>query len=705
MNPLDEDAEEVPSVRAGSMTLVDGRSFVMSDVVGDIDGGISGLVHADNRFLSRLVVRVEGHSLESLSAGTWNPFHAVWASRFRRDLTTAASSASSGLMIRRRFLEVGLREEFEIRNLSPQPASFTVRVLVAADFAHIFEVKAGVARARRPFSVDGAALVASSADGDLAVRVTPTPAPKQILIESGEMIWHLDLPARSGETIHVTVEPLIGHETRGAPSSDRAALFEAIPLRRLASWEATVPRLISDDSRLARVVEQSLEDIAALRIFDDEHPERVVVAAGAPWFMTLFGRDSLITAYMCLPFAPELAVGVLHSLADLQGRVDDPESEEQPGKILHELRRRGGGGPFSRSSRYYGTIDATPLFVMLAAEAWRWGALAPADLPSLMPAIDAAMGWIATDGDIDGDGFVEYHRRSPRGLANQGWKDSWDGITFADGTMPVGPIALAEVQGYCYAAHIGAAELWGALGRDDDAQHARSRALELRKRFNAMFWNADRGWFVLGLDGAKRQIDALATNAGHALWAGIADPELADQYLGHLGGSAMFTGWGLRTLSSEMGAYDPLSYHNGSVWPHDSALCAAGAARYGDSKLAQRIAGGLLDAATRCSTRLPELFAGLSNIDVPSPVAYPSSCSPQAWASASVLLLIRALTGFDADVPNGRIYLTDRTTELPNFRLTRLHVGGDRLDLSASDGVVHVDAAPSSLEVVRRSRR
>ena len=703
VNPLHAGGETVPSVRAGSsLTLVDGRSFAISDVGGDIAGGIGGLIHADNRFLSRLVVRLDDHGLELLSVSTVNPFHAVWAHRFRHHATPAHVDSSSGLLIRRRFLEVGLREELEIRNLSPHRTVCTIRVSVAVDFAHIFEVKAGIEQADRSFLDFGGGLMASSDDGELAVRITASPAPEMRVAESGEMSWQLELPARSSQTIELTVEPLIGHRPRGAPTGVRGPRFEAVPLRRLASWEATVPRLVSDDSRLARVVEQSLEDIAALRIFDEGHPERTVVAAGAPWFMTLFGRDSLLTAYMCLPFAPELAVGVLNSLADLQGKVDDRESEEQPGRIVHELRRRGGGGPFSNSTRYYGTVDATPLFVMLAAEAWRWGALQGDELKALMPAVDAAMEWILTEGDTDGDGFVEYARRSSNGLQNQGWKDSWDGITFADGSLADSPIALAEVQGYCYAAHLGVAELCEALDRADDAQRSRDRAATLRQRFNEAFWNTERGWFVIGLDRDKRQIDSLGTNAGHALWTGIADPALAARYLDHLAGPAMFTGWGLRTLALGMNAYDPLSYHNGSVWPHDSALCAAGAARYGDDALAKRITDGLFEAGVRCGGRLPELFAGLSDEDVPTPVAYPSSCSPQAWASASVLLLLRSLTGLDADVPNARLYLTDRTTLLPNFRLTRLHVGGQRLDLSVVDGLVHAEG-PDELKVIRRS--
>jgi glycogen debranching enzyme len=703
VNPLDADARSSPSIgQRSSVTLVDGRSFAISDVGGDMVGGVCGLVHADNRFLSQLTVGITGQRVEPLSTVTVDPFHAVWVSRIH-GADPESGEQPEALLIRRRTLDTGLREVLELRNLSAKAAQWTVVVTIAVDFAHIFDVKAGLTLPAHQFAPDSRGLVAHDG-GDLSVSVTYSPPAGTSNAVSGEMSWHLRVDARSSAFIELTFEPVIGRKGRGLPPSQPAFASESIPVHRLASWEATIPNLVSEDPRLAQVFAQSLEDIASLRIFDNAHPDRVVVAAGAPWFMTLFGRDSLLTAHMCLPFAPELAVGVLGALAELQGRVDDPATEEQPGRILHELRRRGGEGPFAASSRYYGTVDATALFVMLAAEAYRWGALSRVELVELIPALDAAMTWIITDGDSDQDGFVDYDRRSEHGLTNQGWKDSWDGITFANGALPDPPIALAEVQGYAYAAHLGAAELYGAVGRHDDARRARQRATDLRERFNDRFWNDERGWFVLGLDGAGRQIDALATNAGHALWTGIADPEYAARYVEHLAGPAMFTGWGLRTLSENMAAYDPLAYHNGSVWPHDTALCVAGMARYGHTKHAHRVADGLLDAATHCGFRLPELFSGLSRDDVPAPVPYPSSCSPQAWASASVLLLLRALTGLDADVPNGKLFITDRPSELPNLRLFRLRVDAHRVDLTVSGGVVDING-PGHLEVTRRTER
>ena len=342
---------------------------------------------------------------------------------------------------------------------------------------------------------------------------------------------------------------------------------------------------------------------------------------------------------------------MLRALAELQGREDIPASEEQPGKILHELRRRGGGGPFAERNRYYGTVDATPLFIGLAAEAWRWGALDRSDLTELAPAISAALGWLIQRGDSDGDGFIDYQSHSSSGLSNQGWKDSWDGVTFADGSFPKPPIGLVEVQGYAYAALVGAAELTEVVPVGHDAADLRQRAARLRERFNEVMWDR-RGWFVLGVDGAGRPIDALTTNPGHALWSGIAEPDLAERYLDRLGDPSLWSGWGLRTLGASMGAYDPLSYHNGSVWPHDTAICAAGAARYGRWDIVDRIVDGALAAATHFGGRPPELFAGISRDEVPVPVAYPASCSPQAWSSASVLLLVRAMLGLES-TPTG----------------------------------------------------
>jgi len=402
--------------------------------------------------------------------------------------------------------------------------------------------------------------------------------------------------------------------------------------------------------------------------------------------MTLFGRDSLLTSWMTLPFEPSLAVGVLSTLADLQGTVFDPVAEEQPGKILHELRRHGGGGPFSARSRYYGTVDATPLFIMLAAEAWRWGALTADDLQRLGPAVDRAVGWLLGPGDSNQDGFVDYQRSDPSGLSNQGWKDSWDGVTFADGTVPRGAIALVEVQGYAYAALLGAAALVEPMALPRDSKDLTERADRLKQRFNDKFWHR-RGWFAIALDGDGNQVDALTTNPGHALWSGIADADLARCHLDRLMEPSMWTGWGLRTLADTMTAYDPLSYHNGSVWPHDTALCAAGAARYGRWDVVDCIVNGALDAAQEFDGRPPELFAGISRTEAPMPVAYPSSCSPQAWSSASILLLIRTMLDLNPSLDRDalRVCRTD-LAGVPDLELERIAFAGRHHTIRVADG-------------------
>ncbi len=363
---------------------------------------------------------------------------------------------------------------------------------------------------------------------------------------------------------------------------------------------------------------------------------------------------------------------------------------------MHELRRHGGSGPFTSRSRYYGTVDATPLFVGLAAEAWRWGSIDEIALRSLAPALGRAVDWIIGPGDSDGDGFVDYRRRDPRGLANQGWKDSWDGITRADGTLPTAPLALVEVQGYVYAALRGAAELAGHVDLGHDAADLLRRADSLEDRFNEAFWDG-RGWFVLGLDADHRPIDALTTNPGHALWSGIADDDKARQYVERLADPDLWTGWGLRTLAGSMAAYDPLSYHNGSVWPHDTALAIAGAARYRHWDVVDLLVDGALEATRHFAGRPPELFAGLSRNDVATPVPYPSSCSPQAWSSASVLLLVRAMLGLEPTPDRSGVeFLRGDLSGVPDLSLHGLELAGRRLSVHVEGGHGRVVSGPES---------
>jgi glycogen debranching enzyme len=691
-------AGSVPTSERHDLVVVDGRSFAISAEAGDMVAATHGLVYDDIRHLSVLRMTVNGGRVELLSATTPTPLSAVTVSRAVVNAEVGEdgrSGAADGpqpqlvelVVLRRRWLAGSLVEELTLRNPHSVSAGVHLQLEVGADFAHVFDVKSGTAHgapASAEAGRDGTWTLRSPHDPDDSTQVVLQPPPDDVDASPGTASWHLRVEGRGEVVVTVTVQPVSAGvaAARERPSQ----LARGTPLRELPAWRSALPAVVSLDPRLSTAVEQALTDLAALRIVDRAHPERTVVAAGAPWFMTLFGRDSLLTAWMTLPFDGSLARGVLASLAELQGVRDDPASEEQPGRIMHELRRHGGSGPFSSRNRYYGTVDATPLFVGLAAEAWRWRAVDEAALRSLAPALGHAVDWIVGPGDSDGDGYVDYRRRDPRGLANQGWKDSWDGITRADGTIPAAPLALVEVQGYVYAALRGAAELAGHVDLGHDAADLLRRASSLKERFNEAFWDR-RGWFVLGLDAERRPVDSLTTNPGHALWSGIADDNLAGRYVERLADPDLWTGWGLRTLAGSMAAYDPLSYHNGSVWPHDTALCVAGAARYGHWDVVDLLVDGALEATRHFDGRPPELFAGLSRTDVPVPVPYPSSCSPQAWASASVLLLVRAMLGLEPTTDRSGVeLLRSDLSGVPDLSLRGLEFAGRPLSVYVERG-------------------
>ncbi len=419
----------------------------------------------------------------------------------------------------------------------------------------------------------------------------------------------------------------------------------------------------SQDRTVQTALDRSVEDLGSLRITDPDHPDLDIVAAGAPWFMAVFGRDSILTSWMTLPWDPALARGTLHTLARMQGSHVDPMSEEEPGRILHEIRRgldatRALGG----RSVYYGSVDATPLFVMLLGHAARWG-LSAEDVGELLPAADRALEWVEHHGDPDGDGFVEYHRKTDRGLLNQGWKDSHDSVTFANGRQAIGPITLAEVQAYVHGAYLARADLAKLTGDGPTAERCEQHAAALRTRFDDAFWLPDAGCYALALDGEKRPVDAIASNQGHCLWGGIALPERVHEVVAHLLSPASFTGWGVRTLADTMTAYNPISYHNGSVWPHDNAIIVQGLCRYGQFDAARRIATAIFDASACFEGRLPELFCGFTRQDVPVPVSYPTSCSPQAWASATPVGMVTALLDLQPDAARGTVRAANHLPE------------------------------------------
>ncbi|MGQ0669187.1 MAG: amylo-alpha-1,6-glucosidase, partial [Actinomycetota bacterium] len=451
---------------------------------------------------------------------------------------------------------------------------------------------------------------------------------------------------------------------------------------------------------LNHLYRQSVDDLTALLMNDPDGEGDLVVAAGLPWFMTLFGRDAILTALMVLPFDRDLARGILRTLARHQGEKEDEASEEQPGRILHEMRS-GEVAALGGRRVYYGTVDATPLFVVLVAEARRWG-LPQEQVHALLPHVRRALEWMRTYGDPDGDGYLEYPGRLDRGLRNQGWKDSGDAIQFADGTLAKGPIALSEVQGYKYRALLEAADLLDTSGDEIEAELARREATTLAERFRRDFWLEDIGYPALALDGEKRRVDAVASNAGHLLWTGILSSEQEASVAERIVSPDLYSGWGLRTFSTANRGYRPVSYHLGSVWPHDSAIAAAGLARAGFVEEALTLAGGLLAASPHFSYRLPELFSGFPREPFGFPVGYPTTSSPQAWAAASSLLLLRVLMGIEADLPTGRLSVRPvLPPQALSCLLEGLRLGSGRLSLFIdAGGGVEVTEVPEGVEIV-----
>jgi glycogen debranching enzyme len=424
-------------------------------------------------------------------------------------------------------------------------------------------------------------------------------------------------------------------------------------LNRNDGWLSSVPKLRTADRKLSAAFDRAIEDISALRLHDPTGRRRPVIAAGAPWYMTLFGRDALISAYMALPIDPTLAIGVLEALGEMQGREIDLVSEEEPGRIMHETRYLGIEAPtLTGGSTYYGSADATPLFVVLLGELSRWG-LGEEALRKLLPHADRALAWMEEYGDRDGDGYIEYEKTSDRGLSNQGWKDSADGIRYHDGRVAEAPLALCEVQGYAYAAHQARADMAVRLEQPELVTKHRLLAEQLKTRFNRDFWLEELGWYAVALGPDKRPVDSLTSNMGHCLWSGIISEERAPLVAARLMSPEMWNGWGIRTLASDEPAYDPMSYHCGTVWPHDGALCAAGLKSYGFDAEALTVAKGLLAAAEAWNGRLPELFSGLAREDVETPIPFPTSCSPQAWAAATPFLLLRIMLGMEPDERDG----------------------------------------------------
>ena len=684
-SPWTSEAEPAHSLTPrGPVTLIEGTSFCISEPSGDVDpAGAQGLFVRDTRVLSQWTLTFDGTHPIALHVEQAEPHMATYLA-----LIPAAPGLGDLLLLvaRSRRIGRGMRERITLRNLSSLPIAGVLQLDLDADFADLFEVKEGRnATGDRPVTTIGEGVLTLSSSRAAHLPDLRISADEEPEVSERGLLWNLDVPGRSERT--VTVDATLVLDGARVPSTitpDPTTHRLGPGPVELPPWRRSLPELTSADPRLTALVEQSLADLGALRIVDDLHPERTVVAAGAPWFMALFGRDSILTSWMSLPVHPRMAVDTLRTLAEHQGVTSDPMTEEQPGRILHEVRfgltaadlTLGGGRV------YYGTADATALFVMLLGELARWGADRPV-VDELLPHADRALQWITEIGDRDGDRFVEYQRGTDHGLANQGWKDSWDGISFADGRLPSGPIALAEVQAYTYGAFLARAGLAASVGDEEGRRHWEADAADLKERFNTAFWMPERGCFAVALDGDKRQVDSLTSNIGHCLWTGIVDDDKAAAVAASLLSPQLFNGWGIRTLATTMTRYQPMSYHNGSVWPHDNALCVAGLVRYGFVDEAQQVVTGLLEAAERFSGRLPELFSGFDRDEFTFPVPYPTSCSPQAWAAATPLSLLRSILRLEPDPSGGRVVwdpaVPDRYLPMSWYGI---RVAGLRLDVA-----------------------
>lgn len=632
--------------RAAAVVVLDGSTFAVSDGAGNMDPAtdpVAGLYFQDMRHLSEWELTVEGATLSPLTR------HTIGYDEVVLVLTVDGSGPGPDPAVRvrrHRHVSHGMRERLIVESSLNQPTRLVLHLRFDADFADLFEVKDHLAKkGRRHRELQGSAVVLSYRRGGFSRQTRIRSAGAEL--SPGELRFRIELPAHGRWEAEVDLQMVTGdhrHATKRQPGQPNMELS-------LEEWLDRAPALTSDWDTLVHTYHRSLVDLAALRFYPASVPQPASLpAAGLPWFMALFGRDSILTSYLSLPFVPELAGTTLRALAALQATGFDDFRDAEPGKILHELRH--GELVWFRErpqSPYYGASDTTPLFLVLLDEYERWTADAALARDLEAPA-RAALNWVERYGDLDGDGYLEYQTRNPTsGIANQSWKDSGDAIVHPDGSLVALPRATCELQGYAYAARRAGArlarEVWG-----DDALAARleAGAAALQARFDRDFWLDDLGCYALALDGHKVPVRTIASNMGHLLWSGIVPPARQAAVVARLLAPDLFSGWGVRTLAEGQGAYNPLGYHVGAVWPHDNALIALGFARSGARAEAARLTQALLEAAAVFDHRLPEAFAGISRAELGFPVAYPTACSPQAWASAAPLGLLRAVLGMEA---------------------------------------------------------
>jgi glycogen debranching enzyme len=685
--------------------LKDGDTFAVFDHYGDIKPvglGEEGLYHEGTRYLSALALGL-GRARPLLLSSTVKEDNDLLAV----DLTNPDVARDGQVVVprgtlhlfRSKFLWGGVcYERLRLRNygLAPVPAAFSFHF--EADFADIFEVR-GTRRPRTgahldPAVEDGRVILAYRGLDGVVRRTRLAFEPRPAALTEDEARFEVTLRPREEATFYLTVSCERGGVAPEVLSYDQGLARAGAALEAARAEACT---LSTSNEQFNAWVNRAVADLAMMTTHTGEGPYPY---AGVPWFSTPFGRDGLITALECLWLDPALARGVLAYLAATQATEVAPEQDAEPGKILHETRSGEMAAlkeiPFGR---YYGSIDSTPLFVMLAG-AYHERTGDRAFVESIWPNLERALHWIDTYGDTDGDGFVEYQRRSKTGLVQQGWKDAHDSVFHADGKLAEPPIALCEVQGYVYAAKRSAAGLAALLGRAEQAASLRRQADELREKFEAAFWCEDLGTYALALDGHKRPCKVRTSNPGHCLLTGIAGPERARRTAQTLLNHESFSGWGVRTVAASAARYNPMSYHNGSVWPHDNALIAAGLARYGLKESVLGVLTGLFDASLFFDLhRMPELFCGFGRRPGEGPTLYPVACAPQAWAAAAVFLLLQACLGLTIDAPQAQLCFNYPL--LPAF-LREVQVRGLRVGAASVDLRLLRHGQDVGINVVRR---
>ncbi len=658
-----------------------GTTFVTSRGDGDIRDTHDGLFVDDMRHLSQMRLCIDGQPLGASSG------ELVTTAELCAEID-GTSDTPIRLTRRRRVRPGGFDEDVVVRR-SGDEGTATITLTMAADFVDIVALRSGETTAeKRPGTGEAGTYRLAEGDRTTTIRLDPPPNNES----DGDFQWQQLLSRESPWLLHIEVRTGTGQaHQRTAPPALADETF----------------RVTSEPTTLAEGCAWSRFAFARLAISDPMTPEHPTVAAGAPWYVALFGRDSLISAWQARLFAPTLLVDTLATLAARQADRTDPNNHEEPGKILHELRFSDahwlGAGTTRGTRPYFGSIDATPLFLIMLGEAWRWGA--PREtIESLIPAARAAWMWLQASPSPGDDGFLRYGTDSATGLRNHGWMDSPDAITFADGLRAQGPVALVEVQGYAYRARRELAAVLAGLGDTTSASALVDEAAHLRDAIRQRFWIPRRGetpgYFAVALDGDDRPVDGIGSNMGHLLWCDVPSSDEAAEVARHLGSDQMASGWGLRTLGAGMAGFDPQSYHRGSVWPHDTLITCEGLRRYGHDALAMRLAGDLIDALAAFDGQLPELYGGEPRGRAAAPTPYPTACQPQAWAAGVSFGLVALALGIAPDIPGGSVTFRPATPRgLTHLDLSDVPLADGRLSLTLAGNSVTVRGSTNGLAV------